>query len=396
MDPRPEDDAPDTEEGPDGHCLPRIHLSPPHMGGREEEYVRDALSSNWIAPVGPQLDAFEAEFARVVGASHAVALSSGTAALHLALQLVGVSPGDKVLVSTLTFAASVNPVRYLGGIPVFIDSERASWNLDPTLVAESVTARVRTGRPPRAVVVVHLYGQCADLDPVLDVCGEHGIAVVEDAAEALGATYRGRPAGTLGRVGIYSFNGNKIITTSGGGMLVSEDAVLVERARKLATQARESGAEYEHRKIGYNYRLSNVLAAIGRGQLELLASHVESCRRNFDHYVEALADLPGVAFQPEASWGRPTRWLSALTFDPATFGADREAVRSALAAENIEARPLWKPMHQQPAFEGCELVGGSVADDLFQRGLCLPSGSRLADTDLERVCDTVRAVAAHS
>ena len=366
------------------------------MGGREEEYVRDALSSNWIAPVGPQLDAFEAEFARVVGASHAVALSSGTAALHLALQLVGVSPGDKVLVSTLTFAASVNPVRYLGGIPVFIDSERASWNLDPTLVAESVTARVRTGRPPRAVVVVHLYGQCADLDPVLDVCGEHGIAVVEDAAEALGATYRGRPAGTLGRVGIYSFNGNKIITTSGGGMLVSEDAVLVERARKLATQARESGAEYEHRKIGYNYRLSNVLAAIGRGQLELLASHVESCRRNFDHYVEALADLPGVAFQPEASWGRPTRWLSALTFDPATFGADREAVRSALAAENIEARPLWKPMHQQPAFEGCELVGGSVADDLFQRGLCLPSGSRLADTDLERVCDTVRAVAAHS
>ena len=266
----------------------------------------------------------------------------------------------------------------------------------PPSVAAGSRSEVRTPPSPRAVVVVHLYGQCADLDPVLDVCGEHGIAVVEDAAEALGATYRGRPAGTLGRVGIYSFNGNKIITTSGGGMLVSEDAVLVERARKLATQARESGAEYEHRKIGYNYRLSNVLAAIGRGQLELLASHVESCRRNFDHYVEALADLPGVAFQPEASWGRPTRWLSALTFDPATFGADREAVRSALAAENIEARPLWKPMHQQPAFEGCELVGGSVADDLFQRGLCLPSGSRLADTDLERVCDTVRAVAAHS
>jgi dTDP-4-amino-4,6-dideoxygalactose transaminase len=373
---------------------PRIFLSPPHLGPHEFDLVAEAFASNWIAPLGPHVDAFEQEFCAAVGARHGVALSSGTAALHLALQLLGVGPGDDVLASTLTFVASVNPIRYLGASPVFVDSERASWNMDPGLLVEELDRRARRGRAPKAVVVVHLYGQSADLDPIIAACERHGVPLVEDAAEALGASYRGHAPGTFGRLGIFSFNGNKIVTTSGGGMLVSDDDRLVAHARKLATQARDPAPHYEHSEIGFNYRLSNVLAAIGRGQLRLLEERVRARRGNFEYYREALGDLPGVEFMPEAPWGRHTRWLTTLTFDPAAFGADREAIRLALEVENIEARPVWKPMHLQPVFAGCELIGGGVADEVFDRGLCLPSGSNLTTNDLDRVIAVVRRSAA--
>lgn len=364
---------------------PRIYLSPPHLGEREEHFVAEAFATNWVAPLGPNVDAFEREFCAATGAPHALAVSSGTAALHLALRLAGVGPGDEVFVSTLTFAASVYPVLYLGARPRFIDSERRSWNMDPALLEEAMEDAARRGRLPRAVVVVHLYGQSADMDPILDVCGRHGVPVIEDAAEALGATYKGRSPGTLGQAGIYSFNGNKIITTSGGGMLVSPDAALVDRARKLATQAREPAPHYEHAEVGYNYRMSNILAGVGRGQLRVLDDRVEARRRNFDFYRRALGDLPGVEFMPEAPWGRCTRWLTTLTIDPSEFGADREQVRRAMEEENIEARPVWKPMHRQPVFAEYGVLGGAVAEDLFERGLCLPSGSNLSGSDLERV-----------
>jgi dTDP-4-amino-4,6-dideoxygalactose transaminase len=371
----------------------RIYLSPPHMSGRERRYVQDVFDSNWIAPLGPQVDAFEAEFAAAVGTPYALALSSGTAALHLALLLSDVGPGDEVLVSTLTFSASVNPIAYLGGRPTFIDSERTSWSMDPVLLVEALQTRARAGRLPKAVIPVHLYGQSAELDPILAACGRYGVPVIEDAAEALGATYHGRAPGTFGRAGIFSFNGNKIITTSGGGMLVSADKELIEHARKLATQAREPAPHYEHTEIGYNYRMSNVLAAIGRGQLEVLEERVQIRRRNFEYYRQALGDLPGIAFMPEAPWGRCTRWLTVITVDPGQFGADREAIRLGLEAENIEARPVWKPMHLQPVFARYECVGGSVAADLFDRGLCLPSGSGLTEADLARVARSVRRMA---
>jgi pyridoxal phosphate-dependent aminotransferase EpsN len=356
----------------------------------EERFVAEAFASNYIAPLGPHVEAFEREFAAAVGAPHAVALSSGTAALHLALQLVGVGPGDEVLVSTLTFVASVNPIVYCGATPVFVDSERLSWNMDPELLAEALHASAAAGKLPRAVVVVHLYGQSANLTPIIEACERFDVPLVEDAAEALGATYLDRAPGTLGRTGIYSFNGNKIITTSGGGMLVSPDAALIAHARKLATQAREPVQHYEHTEIGYNYRLSNILAAIGRGQLRVLPDRVTARRRNFAFYVEALGDLPGVAFPAEASWGRSSRWLSCLTLDQQAFGLDPEALRQALAAEDIEARAIWKPMHLQPVFEHCSRVGGAVAEDLYARGLCLPSGSNLSADDLERIVTVIR------
>ena len=369
---------------------PRVYLSPPHMGELEREFVRDAFDTNWVAPIGPHVDAFEREFAAAVGSPHAVALSSGTAALHLALKLAGVGRGDEVLVSTLTFAASVNPILYEGGVPTFIDSEERSWNLDPNLVEEVLRRRAVAGRRPKALVAVHLYGQAADLDPLVELSARYGVALVEDAAEALGATYRGRSPGTFGTAGIFSFNGNKIITTSGGGMLVSADQSLAEHARKLATQAREPATHYEHTEIGYNYRLSNVLAGIGRGQLRVLDERVDARRRNCEVYREGLGHLPGITFMPEAPWGRCTRWLTCLTIDPERAGVDREAVRLALEAANIEARPTWKPMHTQPAFEGYEVAGGAVAERLFAQGLCLPSGSSLTDAERTRVVATVR------
>lgn len=363
------------------------------MSGEEQKYVQEAFDTNWIAPLGPHVDAFEKEFSAVVGSPHAVALSSGTAALHLALKLVGVKQNDDVLVSTLTFSASVNPIIYLGARPVFVDSEKDSWNMDPNLVAETLRIRAEAGKLPRTVVLVHLYGQSADIDPILAECERYGIPLVEDAAEALGTTYKGRTPGTFGSAGIYSFNGNKIITTSGGGMLVSPDESLVAHARKLATQARDQAPHYQHSEIGYNYRLSNVLAGIGRGQLKVLENRVQARRRNYEYYSCALSELPGVDFQPEAPWGRHSRWLTCITIDPARFGADREQVRLALEAENIEARPVWKPMHLQPVFRSYPVAGGEVAEDLFNRGLCLPSGSNLTEDDLQRVIDTVRRCA---
>jgi dTDP-4-amino-4,6-dideoxygalactose transaminase len=370
--------------------MKRIYLSSPHIGDLERKFVTEAFDTNWVAPVGPHVGAFEREFCEAVGAKHAAAVSSGTAALHLALQLVGVGAGDEVLVSTFTFSASANPVRYLGGVPTFIDSERASWNLDPALLEQTLHRRAERGKLPRAVVLVHLYGQSADLDAILAACARYEVPLIEDAAEALGATYRGKAPGTFGKAGVFSFNGNKIITTSGGGMLASGDKALVDHALKLATQARDPAPHYEHSEVGYNYRLSNVLAGIGRGQLRVLEDRVAARRRNFDFYARHLGDLPGLAFMPEAPWGRHTRWLTTLTIDPVRFGADRETVRLALERDDIEARPVWKPMHLQPVFKGCEAVGGAVAEELFDRGLCLPSGSNLSEEDLRRVVRVVR------
>jgi dTDP-4-amino-4,6-dideoxygalactose transaminase len=368
----------------------RIYLSSPHMSGLEQEFVAEAFATNWIAPVGPHVTAFEEEFAELVGAPYAAALSSGTAALHLALLLAGVGSGDEVLVSTLTFSASANPIVYLGGRPVFIDSERSSWNMDPHLLTETLARKARQGRLPKAVVVVHLYGQSADLNPIIAACNHYGVPLIEDAAEALGSRYHGRTPGTFGQAGIYSFNGNKIITTSSGGMLVSADADLIAHAKKLATQARDPAPHYQHSEIGYNYRMSNVLAGIGRGQIRVLEERVEARRRNFAYYAAALGHLPGIALMPEAAWGRHTRWLTCLTIDPDQFGATSETVRVALEAANIEARPVWKPMHLQPVFADCEQVGGEVAADLFHRGLCLPSGSNLTEAELARVVAVVQ------
>ena len=370
----------------------RIYLSPPHIGSAERDFVTEAFDSNWIAPLGPNVDAFEDEIAEYANAASAVALSSGTAGLHLALLLAGVEPGDLVFGSDLTFVASANAVVYVGGEPAFIDSERTSWNLDPDLLAEELRRRAGSGqRLPAAVVVVHVFGQPANMGPILEICSEYGIPVIEDAAEALGATYEGRSVGTLGLLGVFSFNGNKIITTSGGGMLVTADQDLAARARKLATQAREDAPHYEHAEVGYNYRMSNVLAGIGRGQLRVLDERIAVRRRIFDYYMKHLGDLPGIRFMPEAPWGQHTRWLTTLLIDPDEFGSDREQVRLGLEQQNVEARPVWKPMHMQPVFDGCACVGGSVCEELFELGLCLPSGSAMSHTDLERVVGAVRA-----
>ncbi len=366
-----------------------ILLSTPHMGDEELEFVKEAFETNWIAPVGPHVDAFEAEFCQVTNATYAVALSSGTAALHLALKLVGVEAGDEVFCSTLTFIASANPIIYLGAKPVFIDSDRTSWNMNPELLAEALDSRAKTGKLPKAVVLVHLYGQSADIDPILQACNQYDVPLIEDAAEALGATYKKRSLGTFGRIGIYSFNGNKIITTSGGGMLVSEDLELVEKARFLATQARDRAPHYQHSQIGYNYRLSNVLAGIGRGQLRVLNQRVAARRRNFEIYFQELKNLPGIEFMPEANYGYATRWLTCITIDPQAFGGNREQLRLALLEQQIESRPVWKPLHIQPIFAECPCFGGAVAEDLFARGLCLPSGSNLTNEDLKTVISQI-------
>jgi len=370
--------------------MARIYLSPPDIGLAERAYVQEAFDGNWVAPVGPNLEAFEREFAAKVGSPNAVALASGTAALHLALRLSGVRAGDEVLCSTLTFVASAAPITYLGASPVFVDSEETSWNADPALVAELIERKARAGKAPRAAVIAHLYGQSADLDPIVAACERHGVALIEDAAEALGATHKGRTPGSVGRFGIHSFNGNKIITTSGGGMLVTPDASLAAAARHLATQARDPAPHYEHTTLGYNYRLSNVCAGIGRGQLENLDAKVARRRAHVAAYAEAFRDLHGLALQPEAPWGRSTRWLSCLTVDPALAGTDRERVRLALERADIECRPLWKPMHLQPVFRSAEHLGRGVSDRLFANGLCLPSGSGMSDADRARVIETVR------
>lgn len=369
----------------------RLFLSPPHLAGNEFRFVEEAFRTNWIAPIGPHVDAFEREFCAQFGFAAAAAVSSGTAALHLALRLLGVNQGDEVVCSTLTFAASANPIVYERATPVFIDSEEASWNLDPDLLADWMAARARQNRLPKAVIAVDLYGQCADLTSISSICEQYSVALIEDSAEALGATCHGRPAGAYGKLSAFSFNGNKIITTSGGGMLVSDDVALIEQARFLATQARDPAPHYQHSQIGFNYRLSNVLAGIGRGQLQTLASKVEARRQIFDTYADALGDLPGIHFMPEAGFGRSNRWLTCLTIDPKIAAVDREDLRKALELENIEARPVWKPLHLQPVFAGCEAIGGRVAERLFEEGLCLPSGSAMTSEDIMRVVEVIRA-----
>jgi dTDP-4-amino-4,6-dideoxygalactose transaminase len=371
--------------------MKRILLSPPHVGLVERQLLLEAFDSNWIAPLGPHVDAFERELAEKVGVPYAVALSSGTAALHLSLSLIGVKAGDEVLTSSLTFAATANAIRYRGAAPVFIDSDVETWQMNPELLREELAACAARDALPRAVLVVDLYGQCADYDRIVAICDEYGVPLIEDAAEALGSTYKGRSAGSFGSLAAFSFNGNKIITTSGGGMLVSANRDLVEHARKLSTQAREPVPHYEHLEIGFNYRMSNLLAALGRAQLESLPERIATRRRIRDRYRELLDGTPGISFMPEAAYGKGNAWLTCILVDPEAYGADREQVRLALEAEDIEARPLWKPMHLQPIYATQPTFGGDVSARLFEHGLCLPSGSALTDTDQDRVAATVLA-----
>ncbi|MFM7052900.1 MAG: DegT/DnrJ/EryC1/StrS family aminotransferase [Planctomycetota bacterium] len=371
-----------------------ILLSPPHLTGEERAFVEDAFRTNWIAPLGPNVDAFEREMSDTLSAPgervHCCATSSGTAAIHLGLMMLGVQPGDLVLCSSFTFVASANPIRQLGAEPVCVDSDESSWNLSPAALRRALETFAAEGRRPRALVAVDLYGQGCDYASIEAACDEFDVPILEDAAESLGATVHGRRCGTFGRVAALSFNGNKIITTSGGGMLVSRDPAFAERARFLATQAREPAPHYEHREAGFNYRMSNVLAGIGRGQLRTLADRVARRRAIAARYEAAFAHRPGVAFMPSPTWSRSTRWLSALTLDPACAGCTRDALMAALAAERIESRPTWKPMHMQPLFAGCRMFAhdprrAPVCERLFAHGICLPSGSAMTDDDLSRV-----------
>jgi len=389
---------------------PRLYLSPPHMGGMEEAFVHDAFASNWIAPLGPHVDAFELECAATAGRKGGAALSSGTAAIHLALKLLGVTRGDYVLCSSLTFSGSCNPILYEGAIPVFIDSERTTWNMDPALLDEAIMELKKQGIRCKAAIVVDLYGQSADYGRILPILERERIPMIEDAAEALGASYRGHPCGSFGALGILSFNGNKIITTSGGGMLLANDENLLRKARFWATQARDPAPHYEHSELGYNYRMSNVVAAIGRGQLEVLEERVRRKREINFFYREALKDIAGLDFMPVAEPGEPNYWLTVVTVaDGAGFSPKQ--VMDALDAENIESRPVWKPMHLQKVFQiehadpgrspsenagnappyPALAFGGDVAEDLFRRGVCLPSGTAMCNTDLERVCHIIKS-----
>jgi len=372
-----------------------ILLSSPHMGDAERGYVEEAFRTNWIAPLGPNVDAFEREFADIVGMKYAAAVSSGTAAIHLALRMLDVGPGDRVFCSTLTFAASANPIAYQGASPVFIDSDPTSWNMSSDALEKAFRCAEKDNRLPKAVIVVNLYGQSADMNALIEICDRYQVPVIEDAAESLGARYRGRASGTFGKLGIYSFNGNKIITTSSGGMLVSDDSRLIDRARFLATQARDAAMHYQHSEIGYNYRMSNILAGVGRGQLKVLDQRVLARRAVFHRYTEALADVRAIVWMPEPEWSYSTHWLSACTLNPEITSVTPNELISKLAAEMIEARPLWKPMHLQPVFRECPYFthgAQSVSDGLFARGVCLPSGSNLSPQNLDRVVDTLRDI----
>jgi pyridoxal phosphate-dependent aminotransferase EpsN len=371
--------------------MSRIYLSPPDISPQDHAAVDAVLTSNWVAPVGPHLEAFEAAMAERVGREYAVALNSGTAALHLALQMLNVLPGDTVICPTLTFAASANPICYCGADPVFIDSEPGTWNMDPVLLELELGERAASGELPKAVIVVHLYGQCADMDPILAVCERYGIPVVEDAAEALGATYKGRPAGSMGAFSFLSFNGNKIITTSGGGMLLANKVSWIERARFLATQAKEPVAHYEHREVGYNYRMSNVLAGLGLSQLGDLDRRIAAKRAHYEAYRDALSDLPGLQFMPIVEPDAANYWLTCITVAPVAGGSHRDKILHTLAAADIEARPVWKPLHMQPVFQDCGSIGGDCAEALFAHGICLPSGSSMSVEAREKVIEVVRS-----
>ena len=369
----------------------RIFLSPPHMSGNEQKYINEAFETNWIAPLGPNVDAFEKELAEYIGSKGAAAVSSGTAAIHLALRLLDVQQGDSVFCSSLTFIASANPILYQGAEPVFIDSEPDTWNMSPLALERAMEAAKKEGKLPKAVVVVNLYGQSAKMDEILAICNHYQVPVVEDAAESLGSTYKGKKSGTFGKFGIYSFNGNKIITTSGGGMLVSDDVEALQKARFLATQARDPAPHYQHSQVGYNYRMSNIVAGIGRAQLEVLDERVKARRAIFDRYVQALGDIEGIHFMPELEGTMSNRWLTTLTIDQQALGMTPMDIINALAAENIEARPVWKPLHLQPLFDGVQYYpheeGWSVSDELFANGICLPSGSSMTAEEQNRVIE---------
>jgi dTDP-4-amino-4,6-dideoxygalactose transaminase len=363
----------------------KIYLSSPHMGGDEIKFVQEAFDANWISPVGPHIVAFENDLASYNSVPYCAALGSGTAAIHLALILLGVQPGDEVISSSFTFSGSCNPIRYLGAVPVFIDSEASTWNMDPQLLEDAIKDRISKGKKPKAIILVHLYGMPAQVNEIMAIARRYEIPVVEDAAEALGSTYHGKKLGTFGDFGIYSFNGNKIITTSGGGALVSLQKDWIEKARFLATQARDPAPHYEHTHIGYNYRLSNVCAGIGRGQMMVLDERVRQRRAVFQFYQDQLSAAPGVTFPQEAAGSFSNRWLTTILIDPAKAKSTSEKVRLALEKENIETRPLWKPMHLQPVFKGFPSYTSGVAERLFSEGLCLPSGSNLTDLQLQRI-----------
>lgn len=365
--------------------MKRIYLSSPHMGGNEIKYVKEAFETNWIAPIGPNIDLFEKAIAEYSGVPHVAALSSGTAAIHLALIILGVKKDDEVICSSFTFAGSCNPIIYQGAKPIFIDSESETWNMDPGLLEEAIKDRIKKGRKPAAIILVHLYGMPAKVDDILAIARSYEIPVIEDAAEALGSEYNGKKLGSFGDIGIYSFNGNKIITTSGGGAFISQNEDYVKKARFLATQARDPAPHYQHTEVGYNYRMSNVCAGIGRGQMEVLRDHVKRRREIFDFYRNRLKEYPGISFLDEIQGSYSNRWLTTILIDRQFMGIDREMIRLELEKHNIETRPLWKPMHSQPLFELAPFFGDGVSDGLFIEGLCLPSGSNMESVDLERV-----------
>jgi len=368
----------------------KIWLSSPHMGESEFLFVKEAFDTNWIAPLGPHVDNFEKELSAAVGVKETAVLSSGTAAIHLALIILGIQRDDEVICSSLTFSASANPIVYQGAIPIFIDSEKETWNMDPDLLEYAIKDRIKIGKKPKAIVLVHLYGMPAKLDEIISISNKYGIPIIEDAAEALGSKYINKPLGSFGRIGVLSFNGNKIITTSGGGAFLSDDKELVKKARFLSTQARDAAPHYQHSQIGYNYRMSNVCAAIGRGQLLVLKERIEQRRKNYEYYKNKLANLHEIELLEEPMNHFSNRWLTTILVDPVkTNGLTRETIRLALEKENIESRPLWKPMHMQPVFEKYPSYSNGVSEKLFENGLCLPSGSNLEESDLLRVAEVI-------
>ncbi len=365
----------------------KIWLSSPHMGGTEQNYVNEAFESNWIAPLGPNVNGFENDLAAYTGLKAASALSSGTAAIHLALIMLGVKAGDEVLVSSFTFSATVNPITYLGATPILIDSEPETWNMCPELLEEAIKDRISLGKKPKAIIPVHLYGMPAKIDRIMEIANRYKIPIIEDAAEALGSTYKNKKLGTFGIMGVLSFNGNKIITTSGGGALISNDEKFIQKSRFLATQARDNAPHYQHSEIGYNYRMSNIVAGIGRGQMEVLDKHIALRRENFLFYKKHLSEIDGISFLEEPNKDFFSNcWLTCILVDPKkTDGVTREDIRLALEAENIESRPLWKPMHMQPVLKDCPVYENGTSEKLFEMGLCLPSGSNLTMEDKKRI-----------
>jgi dTDP-4-amino-4,6-dideoxygalactose transaminase len=368
----------------------KLWLSPPHMGGDELEYIKEAFETNWIAPLGPHVDAFENEICNYLGIKHAAALSSGTAAIHLALVILGVQNGDEVICQSFTFSASANPIVYQQATPIFVDSENDSWNVDPELLEEAIKDRIKKGKKPTAVIAVHLYGQSFMVNEILSICEKYDIPLIEDAAEALGSEYHGKKLGTFSKYGILSFNGNKIITTSGGGMLVSDTKQIIKKTKFLSTQARDEAPHYEHSQIGYNYRMSNISAGIGRGQLKVIENRVNTKRKIFDYYKQHIGKLPGIEFQLELVNTKSNKWLTAITIDPDLSGTDREKIRLAFEKENIDSRPLWKPMHMQPVFKDAPAYTNGLSEKLFKNGLCLPSGTNLTEDELGLICKIIK------